>query len=109
MRGKERETERGEKQNSENARGGGYKHGCRFAPFCKKGDRKERGRARGGEKGEECPTERVGRKGRVQCDGIEWSEKSNGVDLPRGVGEMRVRKRKEALYPDRVAVRAISN
>lgn len=25
------------------------------------------------------------RKGRVQCGGIEWSEKSNGVDLRRVV------------------------
>lgn len=39
----------------------------------------------GGEKREMCSLECARRKGRVQCGGIEWSEKSNGVDLPRVV------------------------
>lgn len=40
---------------------------------------------RKGERSLECAR----RKGRVQCGGIEWSEKSNGADLPRCRGNDR--------------------
>lgn len=85
--GSERQRERARRARANE----GYKHtGC-FSPLSrKKGDRK-RDRGTGNVLSSvHC------REGRVQCGGIEWSEKSNGVDLRRGMlGETRETREKE--------------
>jgi len=78
-REREKERERRSDESSESVRAKDI-NTARFSLFREKGDRK---RSADEEEGE-LPPECARRKGRVQCGGIEWSEKSNGAD-PRCV------------------------